>query len=208
MNIVDYIFPQAECYYCKKEIYTHQFLCSECEERLENFKRSDCISGNIIKGHILYYYEDLVKEMMIQFKYLDKRFYSKLFGRLMSKKIKEMDVKFDVVIPVPSHWRRKSSRGYNQATILANEIARSCGLPCNSKYLKRSANTNPMKKMNPTERVVELQNVFEINGDQTYENILLVDDICTTGATIESCGRVLYESETSQIIFIAFSGNY
>ena len=126
----------------------------------------------------------------------------------MSNKINEIDIEFDVVIPIPSNWRRKSLRGYNQAALLAQQISEFCGIPYDSKYLKRVDNTDPLNRMKLDQRVNKLKGAFEVCGNQKYESILLVDDIYTTGSTVESCGKLLYEFETSQIIFIAFSGNY
>lgn len=208
MKIMNYLFPNAECAYCGLAIYDDKYLCPSCEKRLEEFRRADCVSGNTVKGHILYYYEDLVKDMMMQFKYHDKRFYAKMFGRLMSNKINEMGIDFDVVIPIPSNWRRKSSRGYNQAALLAKQVSDLCGIPYDSKYLKRVDNTDPLNRMQPNERVDQLKSAFEVRGNQIYDRVLLIDDIYTTGTTVESCGKLLYEYESSQIIFIAFSGNY
>ena len=208
MEILRYIFPQVECWNCKAQIYNNMPLCPDCYKEFEKLKKKGCITGEFVKGHVIYLYEGIVKEMIVEFKYKNKRYYGAFFAELMAKQVKMMGIEFSAVIPVPAHRKRKWMRGYNQAAILAKEISKICDIYYDDKFLTRIKNTLPMKEINQKERLLQLQDAFVVRNDKNYKNILIIDDIYTTGSTIDACGKVLYQANIDQVIFIVFSGNY
>lgn len=103
----------------------------------------------------------------------------------------------DGLIPIPLHWKRLRSRGYNQAQILAEEIGRLLQIPVYSKLLKRGRNTVPMKKLNGAERQNNLKRAFNVAGnDVKLKRVIIVDDIYTTGTTIEEAAACVEEGRS------------
>ena len=100
----------------------------------------------------------------------------------------------DGLIPIPLHWKRLRSRGYNQAQILAEEIGRLLQIPVYSKLLKRGRNTVPMKKLNGAERQNNLKRAFNVAGnDVKLKSVIILDHIYTTGTTKKKARLMLWK---------------
>ena len=143
-----------------------------------------------------------------QFKYHNRRifagFYAKELWRLYEDKIKEW--KIDAIIPIPLHPKRRRRRGYNQAEILAKELGRLSEIPVVANVVVRTLNTRPQKELNDRERKRNLKNAFQVTRHyKKHSNILLVDDIYTTGNTINSVARILKEKGAQKVYFLTIS---
>ena len=111
-----------------------------------------------------------------------------------------------VIIPIPLSRKRKRKRGFNQAELLAKELGRGLGIPVDGKSLARVRDTNPQKQMDARGRRVNLRNAFAWKGkDRARGNILLIDDIYTTGNTIDAAARVLKSNGAGKIYFLTIS---
>ena len=121
--------------------------------------------------------------------------------------VSRIDIEFEVIVPVPAHFQRRLLRGYNQSEIIARAISEKSGIPMDSRHLMRIMKTVPMKELDRSKRIEMIGDAFRISGKKTYKRILIIDDIYTTGATIDSCGRELYRGGAEEIAFVAFSGN-
>ncbi len=98
----------------------------------------------------------------------------------------------DVIVPVPMYAKKQRARGYNQAEIIACELGKIMHVPVNTQFLKRNKNTVPMKEVSGHDRSKNLENAFIADKNVVkYKKILLVDDIYTTGATLDACAAVL-----------------
>lgn len=115
------------------------------------------------------------------------------FGRMLGQRICEArhfeDV--DVVIPVPLHWTRKWKRGYNQAEVIAGEVARQLGVELRTDILKRSRRTRTQTKVDPVKKAENVRGAFTVNAErlreEKYMHILIVDDVFTSGSTLHNC---------------------
>ena len=108
-----------------------------------------------------------------------------------------------MIIPVPIHESKLKQRCYNQAELIADELSGSMGIPINNKYIMRIRKTTPMKELSNEERVKNLQNAFQIcNNSIRYNKVLIVDDIYTTGATVDACARCFKESGTDKVYVV------
>jgi ComF family protein len=98
-----------------------------------------------------------------------------------------------VVIPVPLHWRRLWWRGFNQAALLAAEVARRLDLPLDTTAMSRQRFTPPQTAQHHDERIKNVRRAFTVTDPERVKNrrILIVDDVMTTGATVDECARVL-----------------
>lgn len=93
----------------------------------------------------------------------------------------------DTVIPVPLHWRRKFGRGYNQAEVIAREIAKALGANLRTDILKRGRRTKSQTALNAEERLVNISGAFRVSHSIPARHVLIVDDTFTTGATLSEC---------------------
>lgn len=109
--------------------------------------------------------------------------------------------KFDLIIPVPLHSSKKRRRGYNQSEEFGKGLAEVLRLPCADNYLKRIVKTETQTKRSRLNRWKNVSEVFEISHSDkiTAQRILLVDDVVTTGATLEACGRILLNAGCKEL---------
>src|SRR5580704_13056589 len=100
---------------------------------------------------------------------------------------------YDVVIPFPLHWRRLWWRGFNQAALLAAEVARRLDLPLDTTAMSRRRFTPPQTSQHHDERIRNMRRAFVVTNPDRIKNrrVLIVDDVMTTGATVDECARVL-----------------
>ena len=121
------------------------------------------------------------------------------FGSMLAHRIEEArhfeDV--DVIIPVPLHWTRKWKRGYNQAEVIAKEVARQLGVDLRTDLLKRSRRTRTQTKVDPAKKSDNVRGAFTVNKprlqEENYRHIVLVDDVFTSGSTLHNCFLALRE---------------
>ena len=105
----------------------------------------------------------------------------------------------DAVVPVPLHWTRQFSRGYNQAELIAEGISLFTGIPVEKKLLVREKRTRVQKELTAAERAANLQNAFRTQGQLSGRTAVIVDDIYTTGATMEACTEALLKAGTARV---------
>ena len=110
------------------------------------------------------------------------------------------------VIPVPLHEKRYDQRGYNQAELLAESIGRETDIPCYPHYVKRCRNTLPMKTLSGEKRQNNLKKAFIIGqNDVKLDKVLLVDDIYTTGSTLDAVAKELKRNGVKKVYFLTLS---
>jgi len=114
-------------------------------------------------------------------------------GRLLSTYLTQHPLHFDLIVPVPLHPERREDRGYNQAELLAKVIAKQCGAPLNTSALVRKLNTTPQVGLNENERRRNVQGAFQCKHRLDGLRVLVVDDVCTTGATLSECAMALHD---------------
>lgn len=156
-------------------------------------------------GAALLNYDETAGKIMAQIKYQNRREYLDFFGKALSsgheKKIRRMGV--DALVPVPIHRRRRRTRGFNQAEILADIMGGYLEIPVYPDILVRDKKTRPQKELSAQERLKNLSKAFRIqNLPENIRSVLLVDDIYTTGSTIETCARTLKAAGVEHIYFV------
>ena len=124
--------------------------------------------------------------------------------RHCGKELKQWDI--DLIIPVPLHASRKRRRGFNQAEIIAEELSHLTGIPVRNDLLFRIRRTRPQKRLGENERRQNLQGAFAVKKTQSLpSNILLIDDIYTTGSTVERCAKMLRLAGAENVYFLTVS---
>lgn len=131
--------------------------------------------------------------------YLD--FYSEAMARRFADRVRGWNA--DVLIPVPVHAARRRKRGFNQAEELAKRLGRLWGIPVDTRLLVRVRKTQPQRELNPEERLKNLQQAFAADNRRGVpKKVILVDDIYTTGSTMEACSRTLKDAGVEEIHFV------
>ena len=112
--------------------------------------------------------------------------------------IRKWDI--DLVLPVPMYAAKQRKRGYNQAELIARELSKNLNLICASEILVRIRKTTPMKELNDEERRKNVERAFLVKENVVkYKKILLVDDIYTTGSTVNECCKIINEAKPNKI---------
>jgi ComF family protein len=146
-----------------------------------------------------------MKMSVYRFKYLGRSEYAKFYAadiyERLGDEIRRMDA--DALIPIPIHPSRQRERGYNQAQELSLEISRLFGIPTYPDIVKRVKKTIPQKELNPIERQNNLKKAFNISSDVVKLNkTILIDDIYTTGSTIDAVASILKSHGVKEVFFI------
>ena len=183
--------------------------CMKCGKTLEDAEEEYCrdceaIPKNYTRGFPVFFYEEPLKSALYDFKYQNQREYAAFFVECIyqhyGKQMEELAI--DGIVPVPVHPRKKRNRGYNQAEILAMELGKRMKVPVYKDYLVRKIDTNPQKELNDKARMKNLKNAFKIGRNKIeLKKVLLVDDIYTSGATIEACTRILLSANAEKVYY-------
>lgn len=186
---------EPTCNKCGKQVKLPNTICNECLKKDHSYER----------GFIALDYDGMTKEAIYRFKYKNQPLYSKTLAELMYQaafKKAILNYKFDYITAVPLYPTRLKKRGYNQAELLAKDLS----LKLNIEYrvlLKRTKDTKPQNSLSPKQRYNNLKGAFELNTNTKLINktILIVDDIITTGSTIEECSNRLIDRNTDNKIY-------
>ena len=140
------------------------------------------------------YFEGVLRKAMHGFKYRRRTALAGPLGGLMAACWAQHSMPVDVIVPVPLHAARLRQRGYNQAALLAREMARRVGLVVDERTLVRQRATAPQIKLDARQRKENVRDAFYCSCNALAgRRVLLIDDVCTTGATLEACAVALYE---------------
>jgi len=193
---------QGLCFDCLSKIrWITPPLCSTCGIPFPSQEEKDHLCGSCLQkpryftmSRALGYYEGPLREVIHRWKYQGKIYLSPLFGEWMARgffRHWKVDL-FDLVIPVPLHLQRLRERGFNQALLLAKELSRRTGIPYRKHLLEKMEPTVPQVILSGREREKGVKGAFHLGkGEMQGKRILLVDDVYTTGATVNECARVL-----------------
>lgn len=187
-------------------------LCSCCGLRLPHDSDSDdvvlcavCLAERPVfhQARSAVLYDDHSRPLILGFKHADQTHLVRIFTpwlKLAGQKILD---DADVIVPVPLHWTRLLKRRYNQSAILAKALARESGKIYGADVLKRIRATPPQGTLSRKERLQNVRKAFSLHGKRAGfvrdKKIILIDDVYTTGATIEECAGVLYAAGAQRV---------
>jgi len=217
-DMIGFFFP-VYCPVCKLPMYVPgQFICLKCELGMPktNFtKDKDNPVSQIFWGRVqiegatsLFRFEKGSKyqSLMHLLKYKGRQAIGIFLGKLLGLEIKESPFcNVDYIIPVPLHIQKEKQRGYNQSEIIARGISLITGIPINTRVIYRKKYTESQTRKNRYERWENMENVFclcDHSESFTNSTFLLVDDVITTGSTLEACSTILLSIPGSRL-FIA-----
>ena len=192
---INLAFPNV-CGICDK--ICREDLCKKCEIKLNNITKVkiDNYNNKNFKKHLyIFKYEGIIKETLIKFKFREKAFIYKAFVNFLikNKKVCRFLKSYDIIIPVPIHYNRKVTRGYNQSALIAKELAKKLNIKCEEKVLFKKINNKPQSTKNKEERQKNIIDVYYTRNEEQISNkkIILLDDIYTTGSTVNECSKIL-----------------
>jgi ComF family protein len=183
--------PERRCSLCGR--HAPQTTCVTCSGG------SSALDGVIAVAD----FEDVAREAVHAVKFDGRHAISRLLGQLMAARV--VGEEPNVVIPVPLHPARRRERGYDQSVLLARHIARVLNVPCYDHALRRSRRTEQQATLESAARRRNVAGAFETRRPLTGASILLVDDVLTTGATLEAAAEVLRASGAESIIGLVFA---
>lgn len=209
------IYP-AKCIFCGAILPEAAGInaCKACRAALPRYNRRFEAVPEIpyLNGLLAaFVYEDEIEKAVRAMKFSSRPRNAETLGYLMYECITEQEnmPDFDVIVPVPMHKRKKTRRGYNQSELIAQHLGRHLGIPVEN-LLAKIRNTKAQSLLGREERLKNLENaVIATDPDRiTGRNILLIDDVTTTGTTLNTCARVLYEAGATWIFsaVIAIAG--
>ena len=178
-SALDYFFPPI-CGMCGK--INENYICNNCYENIKKIKKcviNEYNNRNFSKHLYIFRYEGIIR------------------NKITCNFIK----KYDVIIPVPISKKRKKKRGYNQSELVANELAQKLNQDIWTDIIIKKKDNKPQSELNKLERIKNVEDIYEINKPIEVKNkkVLLLDDIYTTGSTVNEIARKLKQNQTQEI---------
>lgn len=225
-RIAEIIFPQR-CVVCDRALrsgslgfcetcgnkikYVNEPVCLKCGRPLEEISEycDDCKKKKhyFIAGRFPYSYRE-ISESVYRFKYNNRAEYAKTYAMAVKMNLADWveSIKADAFVPIPLHKKRQAKRGYNQAEEFAKELSKCFGIPMRSDLCARSKNTIPQKEFGMRARQNNVKKAFIIKkNDVKLSTIILVDDIFTTGSTIDSLAKEFLQAGVKKVYFISIT---
>ena len=190
---------KSYCMKCGKHVQQGEEYCDACREAPHSYSRGRC----------LFSYEGKVKKSIYRFKYGSRQEYAKAYAQLIAEEMGDFiqNCRADALLPVPLHIRRQQKRGYNQAALLAKALGSIYHIPVYSHLIRRTKNTIPQKKLTFSQRQNNLKRAFKfIRNDVKLNTIIIIDDIYTTGSTIDAIARLCQAKGIEKIYFLTIAG--
>jgi ComF family protein len=154
-------------------------------------------------------YDDVARTLVHALKYQDRTDLAPAMGRWMARAGAELLQDADMLIPVPLHWRRGFGRRYNQSALLARAIARQSGVALKGSLLCRVRATEQQVGLSRAQRASNVQGAFQVSverrGDVAGRRVVLVDDVLTSGATVDACARALLRAKAASVDVLVFA---
>ena len=194
------IIREPRCKKCSKPIASGELeYCYDCDSKEFHYSR----------GISLWLYDEVMKQSIIRFKYKGCKEYVNFYVDEIVKHLGD-EIRMitpDVLLPVPVHKTRQRQRGYNQAELLAEELGRQLNIKVKTDVLIRTVKTQPQKELSNVERMKNLEKAFAVSEKygstmSKFHKLMLIDDIYTTGSTIEACAKVLQRAGVKEIYFL------
>ena len=203
--------PHQFCATCWQQVeWLGQGGCDSCGMPLEATDAEHCArcmaqAPIIARTRAAVAYGEIARSLVLRLKYSRKVALAATMARYMRPLIEGSSG--TIIIPVPLHWTRMWSRGFNQAGLIAANLARLSGLTHDPGILARAKRTRSLKNMSPWQRAAEVRSAFKIADRDMVKgrNFLLVDDVLTSGSTSDACAKALLRAGAERVELICFA---
>ena len=188
-TILDAIYPpNVSCAICGSEAHTDiHGLCAECAALIQPagiIGSSDFVDDIYCAVH----YTEHIAAAVHNYKYNDARYLCCFFASLIEL---PKDWQIDAVLPMPLHPNKLKKRGYNQSALIARELCKKYGLMLDESLAVRIKDTKSQRELDRSQRAENMKNAFSASGSVKNKRILIIDDVFTTGATMNECAKAL-----------------
>ena len=217
-DLLFFVYPKT-CDICGK--ICKSYICDICKSKIEKSslylnKIEDYSKDNtkyFDEHAYIFAYDLIVREKIIQYKFKDKAYLCKLFSEFFVKNEKMYGFlkKYDIIIPVPMTSKKIRERGYNQIDLIAKRIARDIpNIKIQKNILIKYKNNKIQSQLNKKQRQQNVQDVYKLNNGEIIKekNVLIFDDIYTTGATCNECAKLLNEAQPNKIGVITIAKDW
>ena len=203
--ILDLLFPPV-CGFCDQ--ISKDYLCENCKEKLKKLEKFEIIkyqnNEKYFNKHIyIYEYKELIREILIKYKFKQKSYIHKTLVEniIKNKKICRILKNYDIIISVPIHTERRLKRGYDQSYLIAKELSKKLNIKTYKNVLIKTVNNKPQSSLKKYERLENVVNAYKIKNIEVNLNkkILLLDDIYTTGNTVDECSKILKNAGAKEV---------
>lgn len=210
-QILNLFYPPV-CGICGK--LNQNFLCQKCNNTLknqakfnvENFQKKEKYFKELL---YIFKYEGIIRKTILKYKFQEGSYLYKTFVNfiLKNQKFFEFIKSYDTIVPVPISKKRYKERGYNQSYLIAKEISKKTKLELQNRCIIKRKNVIEQSKLNKEKREKNIKGVYEIIDKENLQNkrIILVDDIYTTGNTVNECCRILQKAQPKSISVIVIA---
>lgn len=189
-------FINIGCRKCGDRVNEYTFYCDNCKQTEHNFDRVICCSK----------FDGVAKHMIYKLKYGEAKYLARVMAIFMAEKFESVcREKIDLIIPVPLSRERMKERGYNQAELIAKHLSKLLNIEIHNSVL-RVKDTPTQTHLSRDERRENLLGAFDISDKEILKGktILLVDDVCTTGATMDEISKLLRKCKVKAIYGLTF----
>lgn len=173
--------------------YSTHHLCGQCHLNKRAFEKARAVG----------YYDGILLKSIQYFKYYDRLTFGRPLGKLLGDYLmtSEDRYSYELIIPVPLHKKRLKERGFNQSSLLAKVVAKRNSVPLDVATLKRVRWTEPQTNLSGKERETNVKGAFRVVKRDRVEGkkILLIDDVFTTGSTVNECAKALLRAEAKGV---------
>lgn len=200
-----YIQP---CCFCKST-KEDKILCSKCKSRIHFLDTKPYRNVDYTKIYACTFYDEITKKLIKDLKYHNKKNISKAIAGLMYDYWQKLNIQEDfLIVPVPIHKLRLKERKYNHMDLIADEFSKLSGYKTAKKFLMRIKDTQKQYKLHKQERIKNIKGAFNINEEEKPQetvNLLIIDDITSTGTTLKEIITLLEKNGYKKITALAFS---
>ena len=194
------------CGFCGK--LDKNSLCNKCKIRIQKnalYKIEDYReTSSFFDEHLyLFQYDGEIRDAILNFKFNEQTYIYKTFLEFLrnNEKICTQIKKYDIIMPIPISKKRFKQRGYNQSALIARNLAKVLNIDYKENVLVKIKNNKPQSELGQNERGINVKGVYKLKDKKNVyqKNILLIDDIFTTGSTANECAKVLKENNANNV---------
>ncbi len=215
--VLDFVYPPA-CFACGAPLEGDEILCAACEAQLQPLASENSLKElwiarqktlSVFVDDVLvgFLFEPVIQKLIHGLKYEGRRNVGRFLGEKLARQfaLRMPTFRLDWIVPVPLHRKKQRLRGYNQSTVLARVLSKKWGIPLTEKMIRRVRNTPTNTGLTAAERLENMKDGFVLLPGQTVANqtILLVDDVITTGSTVNACAKPLKAAGASRVLALS-----